>query len=72
MKCPECGNECVKGKIEAKNVGSLTQLMTVLSWYPDSEQHKLIRKNAVLLKTYGEGWYCDECMKVYAAFSEKR
>lgn len=72
MKCPECGKECVKGIIEAKDAGSITQLMTVLSWYPEEEKNKLIRKNAVALRTQGEGWYCDECMKVFAAFSQKR
>ena len=34
MKCPECGNECRKGVIEAKNAGSFTQSLTTLQWYP--------------------------------------
>lgn len=71
MKCPECGNECKKGTIEAKDAGSITQLFTVVSWYPDEEKNKMIRKNAVTLDLYGEGWYCEECMKVFAAFKEK-
>ena len=71
MNCPECGKECKKGIIEAKDAGSITQMFTVVSWYPDEEKNKMIRKNAVLLDLYGEGWYCEECMKVFAAFNEK-
>ncbi len=71
MKCPECGKECPKGVIEAQDVGSLTQLTTLLSWYPDDQKDKFIRKGVVNLKLYGEGYYCDECMKVFAVFQEK-
>ena len=57
MKCPECGKECRKGFIEAKEIGSITQFFTSVIWYPED--------------LHGEGWYCDECMKVFAAFAEK-
>ena len=71
MKCPECGTECKKGTVEAKDTGSLTQLFTAVVWYPDEDKDKAIRKSSVTLRLYGEGYYCDTCMKVYAAFSEK-
>ena len=69
MKCPECGNECRKGNIEAKD-GSISQLLTMLQWYPEYEKDKLIRKGTISLSLYGDGYYCDECMKVFASFSE--
>lgn len=71
MKCPECGKECPKGVIEAQDMGSLTQLSTLLSWCPDDQKGKFIRKGVVNLNLYGEGYYCDECMKVFAVFKEK-
>lgn len=71
MKCPECGKECRKGIIEAKDVGSLLQMLTTLSWYPEEYKGKMIRKEVVMLHLEGEGYYCDECMKVFAAFKEK-
>lgn len=71
MKCPECGNECRKGVIEAKNAGSLTQSLTTLQWYPEEYKGKFIKKEVVNLMPRSEGYYCDECMKVYAAFDEK-
>lgn len=71
IKCPECGKDCCKGIIEAKDSGSLTQLFTSLSWYPENEKGNKIRKGTVSLSLYGVGYYCDECMKVFAVFSEK-
>ena len=71
MNCPECGKECRKGGIEAKDSGSITQLFTSLLWCPEDENGKKLRKETVALKLLGEGWYCDECMKVFAAFDEK-
>ena len=63
MNCPECGKECRKGFIEAKEIGSITQFFTSVIWYPEDE--------TVHLSLHGEGYYCDECMKVFAAFDEK-
>ena len=37
MNCPECGKECRKGRIEAKDSGSITQLFTSLLWCPEDE-----------------------------------
>lgn len=75
MKCPECGKECPKGVVEAQDMGILTQLTTqlttLLSWCPDDQKGKFIKKGVVNLKLYGEGYYCDECMKVFAVFQEK-
>lgn len=72
MKCPECGKECQKGCVEAKEVGSLTQFNTRLLWYPAEEKQKILRKGTVKLSLWGEGYYCDECMTVFAAFRETR
>ena len=71
MKCPECGNELKKGVIEAKDAGSLSQSLTMLTWYPEEYKSKLVKKNIINLRLKTDGYYCDECMKVYAAFEEK-
>ena len=71
MKCPECGKECRKGFIEAKNGGSITQLFTSMLWCPEDENGTKLKKETVDLKLHGEGWYCDECMKIFASFAEK-
>ena len=71
MKCPECGNECKKRFIEAKDTGSLTQSLTMATWYPEEDKGKIIKKDYVKLSLKAEGYYCDECMKVYAVFEEK-
>ena len=71
MKCPECGNELKKGVIEAKDAGSLSQSLTMLTWYPEEDTRKLVKKNIINLRLKTDGYYCDECMKVYAAFEEK-
>ena len=49
MKCPECGKECRKGFIEAKEIGSITQFFTSVIWYPEDEKDKWIRNNTVHL-----------------------
>lgn len=71
MKCPECGKECRRGVIKAKNAGSLTQFFTTVIQYSDGEKNKEVRKGTVTIELYAEGYYCDECMKVFAAFNEK-
>ena len=65
------GNEFKKGVIEAKDVGSLTQSLTMLTWYPEKYKGKLVKKNTISLRLKTDGYYCDECMMVYAAFEEK-
>ena len=71
MKCPVCGNEFKKGGIEAKDAGSLTQSLTMPTWYPEEYKGKLVKKNTINLRLKTDGYYCDECMMVYAAFEEK-
>lgn len=71
MKCPECGKELQKGIIEAQDAKSLTQMTTMVTWYPEEEKRKWIRKGAINLRLKGEGYYCDECMKVFSIFEEK-
>ena len=71
MKCPECGNECKKGFVEARNAGSITQALSMATQYPEENKGKMIKKGAVNLRINAEGYYCDECMRVYAIFEEK-
>ena len=71
MECPECGNPMKMGVIEAKDAGSLTQSLTMLTWYPAEYKGKLIKKETINLRLKADGYYCDECMKVFAAFEEK-
>lgn len=71
MNCPECGKEMKKGIVEAKDAGSITQSFTMMSWYPDKDKGKIIKKDTVNLRLRADGYYCDECMKVFAAFEEK-
>ena len=71
MKCPECGSECKKGFVEVKNAGSLTQSLTVAAWYPEENKGKMFKKDIIALRRKAEGYYCEECMKVYAVFEEK-
>ncbi len=69
MNCPVCGNKMKKGTVEVID-GRLVSA-TALGWYPDEEKTKFIRKNAISLSLKGEGYYCDECMKVFAVFDER-
>ena len=70
MKCPECGKECRKGVIEARDGGN-TQLFASIIWYPEDEAADKIRKRTIRLSVSGEAYYCEECMKVFAAFREE-
>lgn len=71
MKCPECGNECKKGLVEIKNAGSLTQSLTMATWCPEENVGKRLKKDLINLSLKAEGYYCDECMKVFVVFEEK-
>lgn len=71
MKCPECGNEMKKGVIQVKDTGSITQFFTMVSWHPVDDTGKIVKRDRVGLPLKAEGYYCDECMKVYGIFEEK-
>lgn len=71
MKCPNCGKACKKGRVEVRNAGSLTQGSSMATWYPQESNGKILKKGAVELNLNATGYYCDECMKVYAEFDEK-
>lgn len=71
MQCPECGNEVKKGVVEVREVGSLTQFFTSAAWFSDEEHKKKFGRKSVNLRLNAEGYYCDECMKVFAVFEEK-
>jgi len=71
MKCPECGNECIKGFVEIKDAGSLTQALTMATWYPEENKAKKIKRDGIDLQIKADGYYCEECMKVYVVFEEK-
>ena len=71
MKCPECSNEMKKGVIKAMSAGSFSNSVSMLEWYSEEENKKKLFKKSISLKTTGEAFYCDECMKVFACFEEK-
>lgn len=70
MKCPECGKDMRSGIVKTQAFGSLLN-DAMVSWYPDEDKGKWIQTNAVSLRLNGKGYYCDECMKVFAVFEEK-
>lgn len=47
MKCAECGNEMKKGIVEVQDGHLLPQV--VVSWCPEEEKGKFIRKHAISL-----------------------
>ncbi|MCR5625536.1 MAG: PF20097 family protein [Lachnospiraceae bacterium] len=65
MKCPNCNEEMKKGVVIVDN-GEMSDVTLTLNWYPDSERNKKNKKGSVPLALKGEGYYCDNCMKVYA------
>ncbi len=68
--CPICGMEMRKGNVKAQAIGSLFHDVE-LSWCPDEDKDKWIKTNAISLRLHGSGYYCDECMKVFAEFEER-
>ncbi len=71
MNCPKCGKEMKKGFVEAQNAGSLTQSLTQVIWYPEKYKEKLLKKEILSLRLKADGYYCDECMMVFAEFEER-
>ncbi|MBE5933855.1 MAG: hypothetical protein E7263_10610 [Lachnospiraceae bacterium] len=43
----------------------------VVSWLPENERKNIVRKNAVHIKTKGEGYYCEKCRKTVAILDER-
>lgn len=70
MKCPECGNECRKGVITFQHIERSLPFHTTMNWYADSKSIDDTKKEMANLYNQGDGFYCDECMKVYAVFEE--
>ena len=69
MKCPKCGKNCKKGVVHARN----PRMMVIdwpgdLRWYPEESAGKLLKSGEVQLSYEGEGFYCEDCEKVYAVF----
>lgn len=70
IKCPECGKDMEKGFVTATD-NSILNLQTLVTWHPDSEKGKLLKTHGISLRIKGTGYYCDECMKVFAVFEER-
>jgi hypothetical protein len=43
----------------------------MMTWYPEEYKNKMIKKETVELRLQATGFYCDSCMKIFAAFEEK-
>lgn len=70
IKCPICGKETRSGVVKTQAIGNLLN-NTMISWYPEEDKDKWIQRNAVELRLKAKGYYCFECMKVFAVFEEK-
>lgn len=70
MKCPNCGKKTKKGIVHAI-YPSITNALTQVIWYPEEDKEKKIKKNTIGLSIKATGYYCDECMKVFAEFTER-
>lgn len=69
MKCPYCNKEMKNG--EVKVVDTMFNMFSNIVWYPEEELKNIVKKNYVNLKFKGQGYYCEECMKVVGIFDEK-
>lgn len=70
-KCPFCNGELKEGIVETLTAGSLLNTNTLVRFFPKDEENKMIKRNAIQLRISGNGYYCEECMKVIAVFEEK-
>ncbi|MBQ6843066.1 MAG: hypothetical protein IJO60_00340 [Agathobacter sp.] len=68
--CPICGKELKNGNVKVQAAGGLFNDV-VMFWNPDEDKEKWIKPSAISLRLSGKGYYCDECMKVFAEFEEK-
>lgn len=73
MKCPYCGEDMTRGFVELRESLDVFNLGigTTISWMPEDERKKIVRKNAVNLNTKGEGYYCERCRKAVAVLDER-
>lgn len=70
-KCPFCNGELKKGKIEVSDLKTLFNTNCVVNFVPDQDQGKIIRKNAISLRTKADGYYCDECEQFFGVFEQR-
>ena len=70
-KCPFCNGELKQGIVEAMTVWSLLNTNTLVRFLEKEDENKIIKKSAIKLNIRGDGYYCEECMKVVAVFKEK-
>lgn len=70
MKCPECGRAMKKGFVEVVDLTHPIVPMVAVSFCPNEDKGKIIRKHAISLKLNAEGYYCDKCEKVVAIFEK--
>ncbi len=73
MNCPYCGEDMKRGYVEVRDGSEFIKLGIgiVVSWMPEDERKKIVRKNAVNLNTKGEGYYCEKCRKAVALLDER-
>ena len=72
MKCPYCEKEMKKGKVKVGDtIGNLFKVGELVTYIPDEECGKLLANNTINLDVNAEGYYCEDCKKVVAVFSER-
>ena len=72
MKCPFCEKEMKKGNVRVGDtIGNLLKVGEVITYIPEEEGGKLLLRNTINLDINAEGYYCDDCKKVIAVFSER-
>ena len=72
MKCPHCGNEMKKVKVKVGDaIGNLLKVGVVVTYIPQEEGNKMFLNNTINLDINAEGYYCEDCRKVVAVFSER-
>lgn len=70
-KCPFCGGILKNGKIEVLDTKTLFDTGCYVNFVPEEDEGKLVRKNAVSLRTKADGYYCDECVQFFGVFEQK-
>lgn len=70
MKCPKCGDECRKGILKAVNTECEEDASVIMAWYPIERKKGVINKDGLDLGRRAEGYYCENCRKVFAIMEE--